>query len=103
MSDISFPYTPSYKKIPTYFTAIQRAAVPTRLSTRVLANTFEFKGTNDRPLISILRYLGFIDENGNPTQTYSDYKNPNESRKVLGRSIKKAYEILFQKMKNLMN
>ncbi|MCA9812154.1 MAG: DUF5343 domain-containing protein [Nitrosarchaeum sp.] len=97
MSDVSFPYVASYKKIPEFFTTIQTAAVPDKVTTRVLANTFEFKGTNDRPLIGVLRSLGFIDENGVPTQIYSDYKNPNESRKILGHSIKKCYETLFQK------
>ena len=66
MSDVSFPYVASYKKIPEFFTTIQTAAVPDKVTTRVLANTFEFKGTNDRPLIGVLRSLGFIDENGVP-------------------------------------
>lgn len=93
----SFPYTQSYKKIPEFFESIQRAAVPSRVTISVLEKTFDLKSVNDRPLIGILKCLGFIDGNGAPTSKYSDYKNPTIAPSVLGESIKICYEQLYQK------
>jgi len=99
--DISFPYTQSYKKIPAFFKAIQDAAVPSKFTIKILQNTFDLKGTNDRTLIGLLKCLGFIDANGIPTQKYSDYKNPSIAETILGDSIKSCYESLYQKKESL--
>ena len=97
MTDINFPYTQSYKKIPSFFKSIQGAAVPQRVTQKVLQNIFELKGTNDRTLIKILKSLGFIDASGIPTQKYSDYKNPSDAENILGDSIRSCYHILYEK------
>jgi len=93
----SFPYTQSYNKIPKLLSAIQNAAVPTKFTISVLEQTFDLKSINDRPLIGILKCLGFIDTNGTPTQKYSDYKNPSNAENILGDSIKSCYDALYQK------
>lgn len=98
---ITFPYTQSYKKIPAFFKAIQNAAVPTKITQKVLGETFDLKGTNDRTLIGLLKGLGFIDVNGVPTQKYSDYKNPSNAKNILGESIKFCYDALYKKNENL--
>ncbi len=94
MAEVNFPYILSYKKVPNFFAAIQSAAVPPKFTQKFLIETLEFKGTNDRPLIRILKSLGFIDAAGNPTSLYSDYKNKDIAKNVLGESIKTCYDIL---------
>ena len=95
--ETDFPYTQSYKKIPKFFNVIQSAAVPPKITHKVLIETFEFKGTNDRPLIGILKSLDFIDGNGVPTQLYYDYKNKDIASTILGNCIKSCYKILYDK------
>lgn len=97
MSNTSFPYTQSFKKIPNFFEAIQKAAVPGKFTTKFLYETLEFKGTNDRPLATILKSLGFIDSNGVPTEKYYNYKNKDSASIVLGDSIRNCYDALYQK------
>ena len=100
MSDVIFPYTQSYKKIPSFFKSIQDAAVPQKLTQKVLEDIFGLRGTNDRTLITILKNLGFIDGSGIPTQKYSDYKNPLDAKNVLGTSIRSCYHVLYEKNEN---
>ncbi|WP_371504349.1 DUF5343 domain-containing protein [Nitrosopumilus adriaticus] len=95
--DTNFPYTQSYKKIPEFFQAVQNAAIPDKVTQKVLGDTFGFKGTNDRTLIGVLKGLGFIDAAGVPTSKYSDYKIPSKAKIILGESIKNCYEALYQK------
>lgn len=103
MSDENFPYTQSYKKIPAFFEAIQKAAVPEKFTNKFLYETLEFKGTNDRPLSTLLKNLGFIDSNGNSTQKYFDYKNKDVAPTILGESIRDCYEELYKKDENFHN
>lgn len=97
MAETDFPYTQSYKKIPDFFAKIQSAAVPSKFTQKVLVETMEFKGTNDRPLLNILRSLGFIDASGVPTQTYYDYKNKEKASQIMGKCLKSCYATLYNK------
>ena len=88
-------------KIPLFFEKIQNAAVPDRFTYKFLIDTLDFKGTNDRPLISLLKCLDFLDGNGNPTEAYRSYKNTQTSRITLGKQIKKCYSMLYERNESI--
>ena len=54
-----------------------------------------FAGVNDRPFVSVLKSLGFLDESGVPTQRYYDYLDEENSKSVLAIAIREAYGDLF--------
>ena len=60
-----------------------------------LYDTLGLKSTGDRPLIPLLRVLGFLDNSSKPTQSYASLKNPAQARLALAAAIRKAYEPLF--------
>ena len=82
------------KKIPEMFESIRSAGVPEKFA-RPFLTSLGYKSTNDMALIPLLKTLGFIDDNGVPTDIYRAYKDSSQSKKVLGQSIKKAYEKVF--------
>ena len=88
-------YTQKPGAMPEYFQTIRKAEPPERFSHSFLQN-LGFKSTNDRSLISILKELGFLDENGAPTGRYYKYLDETQSKKVLAQGIKEAYSDLFQ-------
>jgi|WetSurMetagenome_2_1015567.scaffolds.fasta_scaffold124122_1 hypothetical protein len=87
-------YTQKPNAIPSYFDAIQNAEPPQRFSIKFLEN-LEFKSTNDRTFISILKDLGFLDIDGVPTERYFRYLDKTESAKVLAEGIRDAFTDLF--------
>lgn len=87
-------YTLKPGSIPAYFDAILNAEAPERFSHKFLAS-LEFKSTNDRLLIGILRELGFIDTDGVPTQRYFEFLDKSIAPKVLAEGIREAYSDLF--------
>jgi len=89
------PYLASYKNVETLFQRIASAKKPDTLSTRFLAETLGLKSTTDRPLIALLRTLGFIDAAGKPTPDYDALKNPTRAPDAIGNAIRKAYAPLF--------
>jgi hypothetical protein len=92
--EVTSAYLTTVAKFPKFMEAIQKAAVPPRVSQDFL-QVLDFKSTNDRTYISVLKGLGFVDQNGVPTQVYRDYRNPAVAKKVLARQIKIAYSGLF--------
>jgi len=87
-------YTQKPGSIPAYFDAILNAEAPERFTHQFLTN-LEFKSTNDRLLIGILKDLGFIDTDGIPKQRYYEFHDKTQSKRILAEAIREAYSDLF--------
>lgn len=94
------PYLPSYKNVETLFKKIAAARKPEVFTHAFLYKTIGLKSVSDRPLISFLRALGFLDSSNKPTALYDELKNPSKAPKVLADAIKNAYEPLFSANEN---
>lgn len=80
--------------LPSLFEQIQNAKAPDRVTLRLLTD-WGFKSKNDRAFIPLLKQLGFLTEDGAPTERYHNYRNKALAPSVLGEAIKEAYEDVF--------
>ena len=103
MKNDIIPSVPNHKKIEKFFETLQKAAVPEKFTNSILNAIFQLKGTNDRPFITLLKALTFIDEKGVPLENYYDYKNTTQAPFVLGKCLKKGYEELYRMDENAHN
>ncbi len=87
-------YLLTTKNVEPFFNSIVSARAPERFTQKFL-ESLEFKSTNDRLYIAVLKGLGFIDESGAPTSRYYDYMDQTLSKSVLAEAIMEAYEDLF--------
>lgn len=97
---VELPYLASYKNVGEVFARISSAKRPETFSTRFLSETLGLKSTTDRPLISLLKTLGFIDAAGKPTTDYDALKNPERAPYAIGTAIRHAYAPLFAANEN---
>jgi hypothetical protein len=88
-------YLTSSKNVKAILAAIQTAQAPSRFTTRFLAS-LEFKSVSDRLIIGVLKSLGFLRDDGSPTQRYFTFLDQTQSAKVLAEGIREAYADLFQ-------
>lgn len=88
-------YTQKPGSIPAYFDAILNAEAPDRFTYRFLEK-LEFKSTNDRLFVGILKDLGFLDTDGVPQQRYFEFHDKTQSRRVLAFAIREAFFDLFE-------
>lgn len=56
----------------------------------------DFKSSNDRGIIPLLKDLDFLSSDGTPTKRYHEYRDESQSKKVLGTALLEAYSDLFQ-------
>ena len=87
-------YTQKPNAIPAYFDAMLDAEAPERFTLSFLEN-LEFKSTNDRLFIKILKELGFLDADAVPTDRYFEFLDRSRSARVVAEGIRDAYADLF--------
>jgi hypothetical protein len=89
---------PSYlittKNLEPFFNSLVTAQAPTTFTLKFL-ESLEFKSTNDRLYIGILKGLGFLDANSAPTERYYKFLDQSQSKKILAEAIREAYSDLF--------
>lgn len=95
-------YLNSTKNFEAIMNSILGAKAPERVTSKFLED-LGYKSSNDRLMVGVLRGLGFIDENGAPTQVYYDFLDQTQSKKVLARQIEIAYEDLFNLRRDAQN
>jgi hypothetical protein len=90
------PYVNGYGSIPELFKQITQASVPSKFTNDYLHTMLGLKSSSHRPLIPLLKHLGFLDQGNIPTQIYKSYRDPAKAKGVIASQIKKAYPDLFQ-------
>jgi hypothetical protein len=91
---LSKKYLNSVKNLPAIMKKIVEGTAPDKFTTEHLKK-IGFKSSNDYTVIGLLKDLGFLSENGVPTQRYHDYRNTAKSKQVLGDALKDAYSEIF--------
>lgn len=92
---VSLPYLASNKNVGALFEKIASAKIPPKFTHEFLTTTIGLKGNNDRPLITLLRTLGFLDQSGTPTEKYALLKNSDMRKAAVASGIREAYAPLF--------
>ena len=54
-----------------------------------------FKSSGDRGVLALLKELGFLSDDGTPTQRYHDYRDQSRSKAVMANALRDAYEEIF--------
>jgi hypothetical protein len=89
-----YPYILVPNKLKEFMNHVQAAGMPLKV-TRDYLKSAGFKSNNERAIITVLRFIGFIDSGGAPTDKWVAYRNKGEAPNVLGNAIRQAYGQLF--------
>lgn len=87
-------YLVTTKNVEPFFNSLITARAPDVFTQKFLEN-LEFKSTNDRLYIGLLKSLGFLDANGAPAERYFKFLDQSQSKRVLAEAIQEAYSDLF--------
>ncbi len=90
----SYPYMISNGKIESILSKIRSAAKPTKF-TQELFKQMGFPSSNDRAVIPLLKKLGFLLEDGTPTEYYDRLKDDSDWQFVLGERIQEHYKDIY--------
>ncbi len=90
-----FPYITNTAKIKTLLGKMKSSGIPGKITLKTLS-AWGLKSTNDRPLLVILKFIGFVDSSGIPTKSWNAFRSDKTSGAVLAQAIRSSYSSLFQ-------
>ncbi len=90
-----FPYAAVPSKLASLFQRLKGIGVPDRVSTSWL-HSIGFMSSNDRTMLPILEYLGFVDSSKQPTKRWMEYRNESNSKVVLADGVRMGYALLYE-------
>lgn len=90
-----YPYLLKIGSMKKFFQIIPTVGTPDKVTQQYLSS-LSFKSSNDRRVIPVLKYLKFVDDAGNPTERYKQYRDKSQSKKVLGAAIHESYSDVFK-------
>jgi hypothetical protein len=72
---MSYTYTTKMTSMKTFLERIKskELGIPDKVTIAYL-ESIGYKSTNDRPIIRVLKSIGFIDANAVPTQDFKDFR-----------------------------
>lgn len=91
---MNYPYSTSTGSIPKILEKLQNIGKPSKADSKWLSSIGITKSSEQRILI-ILKFLGFTEKNGTPTDHWTGFRSKLNGKKVLGTAIKHAYKELF--------
>lgn len=100
--DADIPYMVSSKNIAAILDKIQNAGAPNVFGLDFLKD-LGFTSSNDRGVIKVLKYLGFLDSSGRPQPSYREFMDHTKAKSVLAARLRIGYDDLFTSDKNAQN
>lgn len=87
-------YMTSVKNLSKIMEKIVEGTAPKKFTISHL-KSIGFTSSNDVGVIGLLKDLGFLSQDGTPTQRYHDYRDKSRSKAVMADALREAYEDLF--------
>jgi len=92
---VKYPYILNTGRLKKFIEMIPKIGVPPKITQPNLP-TLGFKSANDRPIVTILRFINFIDANNVPTEDYRAFRDSSKAGTIMATALKKAYAELFE-------
>jgi hypothetical protein len=97
--DANVPYMPSAKNLHAILDKIQDAGVPDSFNIDFLKD-LGFTSSNDRSVIRLFKYIGFLDSSSRPQKSYREFVDHTKAKTILAQRLLDAYDDLFVSDKN---
>ncbi len=78
-----------------FLNKIPSLGVPDKLTVEKLA-AYGYTSSNDRTIPSVLKFIGFLDSTGTPTDKFKGFRNTSNQRAVMAFCLRTAYSELFK-------
>jgi len=93
------PYMVAPGLIPKILTKIEEAKRPDRFTLDFLGTKLGHASGSARPIIPLLKRMGFLNSDGTPTALYDRFRNADTQKAAVAQGIRNAYAELFERNK----
>ncbi len=93
-SNPKFPYSTTPNSIRKFLELVPRKPRPTKVNGETL-RAWGLRNTNDQTIIRVLKALGLVTSNNEPTERYTEFMTPEKGPSVLAGAIKEVWAPIF--------
>ena len=90
-----YPYIQSADRLRRFMNHLKTAGVPGKITQAYLTQV-GFKSRNDRPLVTIMKFIGFADSSGTPTSRWKQFRDQSKAGAVLAEGVREGYADIFE-------
>jgi hypothetical protein len=91
------PFINSTGLIEKIFSRIAEAQQPARFTQDFLGTKLGYPSGSARPIIPLMKRLGFLRTDGTPTEMYSRFRNPGERGGAMASALRQGYSDVFER------
>jgi hypothetical protein len=91
------PFMNAHGLVTKIFDKIIEASQPERFTIDYLSNKLGFTSGSARPVIALLKRLGFIGSDGTPTVLYARFRNPENRGAAMAEGLRNAFKELYDR------
>lgn len=88
-----YPYTQNTGNLTSLILSIGKHGIPDKFTTKDLP-IWGYKSSNDRSIVSVLKFIGFLDNAGTPSELWRSARTQPEKATAAG--VREGYKALFQ-------
>lgn len=99
----SIPYAQATGTLEKMLEKIKTASVPEKFSGDFVSSVLGMKGGTPRSTIPFIKKMGFVSDDGTPTERYKEFRNPNASEKAIADAMREVYSSLFSANEYIYN
>ena len=92
----NLPYSTSAGTLEKMLEKIKQASAPERFTQDFVGTKLAMKGGTAKACIPFIKKMGFVANDGAPTDLYREFRNPAKSRLAVGKAFRKLYERLYE-------
>lgn len=92
----NLPYSTSAGTLEKLLEKIKQASAPERFTQDFVNTKLSMKGGTAKACIPFIKKMGFVANDGSPTDLYREFRNPAKSRLAVGKAFRKLYERLYE-------
>lgn len=89
------PYIFKLDTLRDFLGGIPTRGTPSKVTQKYLSE-IGFTSSADRPILPILKWIGFLSPSGVPTDRYKEYRDPRKAKHVLAQGIREGYADLYK-------
>ena len=89
-----YPYILTTNALGEFLDGIPSRGVPDRVTGKYIAS-LGFKSSAHRNILSVLKFIGFLDDKGVPTENYRAFRDKSGQPRVMAKALRQAYGDLF--------
>lgn len=89
-----YPYSTTTGSITKILEKIQTVGQPSKVDSKWFSS-IGFKTASEHRMSGVLKFIGFVEDNGTPTGLWTQFRSTKTGKCVLGKALKKSYRELY--------